>query len=172
MINLFALKREKKENNASTSAASQSKNLCAAQIRVQKDISDLLLPKMCRTVFPNSDDLLNFKIIISPDEGFYRGGEFVFNFHIERSYPHAPPKVKCESKIYHPNIDHEGNVCLNILRADWNPVLTINSVVYGLISLLLEPNPEDALNQEAADILKQGPVQFKRKLAKNMRNRP
>ena len=48
------------------------------------------------------------------------------------NYPHEPPKVKCETKVYHPNIDLEGNVCLNILREDWKPVLTINSIVYGL----------------------------------------
>lgn len=53
------------------------------------------------------------------------------------NYPHEPPKVKCETKVYHPNIDLEGNVCLNILREDWKPVLTINSIVYGLQYLFL-----------------------------------
>lgn len=47
-------------------------------------------------------------------------------------YPHEPPKVKCETLVYHPNIDLEGNVCLNILREDWKPVLTINAIIYGL----------------------------------------
>ena len=46
-------------------------------------------------------------------------------------------QVKCETKVYHPNIDLEGNVCLNILREDWKPVLTINSIVYGLQYLFL-----------------------------------
>lgn len=40
-------------------------------------------------------------------------------------------------QVYHPNIDLEGNVCLNILREDWKPVLTINSIVYGLQYLFL-----------------------------------
>ena len=44
------------------------------------------------------------------------------------------------------HIDLEGNVCLNILREDWKPVLTVNAIVYGLQYLLIEPNPEDALN--------------------------
>lgn len=170
MFNLFSLKREKKERHTG-SASSDDKKPCAAQLRLQKDITDLLLPKMCTAVFPDPDDLLNFKIVISPDEGYYRGGEFVFNFHVEHNYPHEPPKVKCESKIYHPNIDQDGNICLNILRAEWNPVLTINSIVYGLITLLLEPNPEDALNQEAAELLKQSPLVFKRKVVKAMRTR-
>ena len=53
-----------------------------------------------------------------------------------RIYP-SFVQVKCETKVYHPNIDLEGNVCLNILREDWKPVLTINSIVYGLQYLFL-----------------------------------
>ena len=85
-------------------------------------------------------------------QGFYRHGQFTFSFKIGSAYPHEPPKVrqyvgtvviktflkvKCETKVYHPNIDLEGNVCLNILREDWKPVLTINSIVYGLQYLFL-----------------------------------
>ena len=49
-------------------------------------------------------------------KGYYKGGRFVFNFKIGQNYPHEAPKVKCETQVYHPNIDLEGNVCLNILR--------------------------------------------------------
>ncbi len=45
------------------------------------------------------------------------------------------------AQVYHPNIDHEGKICLNILREDWKPVLSISSVVYGLQFLFLDPNP-------------------------------
>lgn len=51
------------------------------------------------------------------------------------------------AQIYHPNIDLEGNVCLNILREDWKPVLNLQSIVVGLQFLFLEPNPEDPLNK-------------------------
>lgn len=123
------------------------------------DINELNLPRTCTTNFPDPNDLLNFKMIICPDEGYYKGGRFSFNFKVRTSsdihgwlyiefgqinnfqvgpnYPHEPPKVKCETKVYHPNIDLEGNVCLNILREDWKPVLTINSIVYGLQYLFL-----------------------------------
>jgi ubiquitin-conjugating enzyme E2 M len=85
-----------------------------------------------QTHFPNPDDILNFKLTIDPDEGMYKGGRFDFDFKINQNFPHDPPKVKCTQKIYHPNIDLEGNVCLNILREDWKPVLNLNAVVVGL----------------------------------------
>jgi hypothetical protein len=50
-------------------------------------------------------------------------------------------------QIYHPNVDLEGNVCLNILREDWKPVLNLNAVMVGLQYLFLEPNADDPLNK-------------------------
>ena len=85
-----------------------------------------------RTQFPNPDDTLNFTLTIDPDEGMYKHGTFHFAFAINQNFPHDPPKVKCQQKIYHPNIDLEGNVCLNILREDWKPVLNLNAVIVGL----------------------------------------
>lgn len=85
-----------------------------------------------KTHFPNPDDILNFTLTIEPDEGMYKGGSFNFDFKINQNFPHDPPKVKCTQKIYHPNIDLDGNVCLNILREDWKPVLNLNAVIVGL----------------------------------------
>lgn len=82
--------------------------------------------------FPNPDDILNFTLTIEPDEGLYKGGLFHFSFSVNQNFPHDPPKVKCTQKIYHPNIDLEGNVCLNILREDWKPVLNLNAVIVGM----------------------------------------
>ena len=102
-------------------------------------------------------------------QGFYRGGKFVFSFKVGQASPHEPPKVKCETQVYHPNIDLEGNICLNILREDWKPVLTINSIIYGLQYLFLEPNPEDPLNKEAAEVLQSNRRVFEQNVQKSMR---
>ena len=85
-----------------------------------------------RADFPANDDIMNFTLTIEPDEGMYKGGCFRFSFAINQNFPHEPPKVKCTQKIYHPNIDLDGNVCLNILREDWKPVLNLNAVIVGL----------------------------------------
>lgn len=69
--------------------------------------------------------------------GGRRGAAIAFSFKVSGLYPHEAPKVKCMTKVYHPNIDLEGNVCLNILREDWKPVLSINSIIYGLQFLFL-----------------------------------
>jgi ubiquitin-conjugating enzyme E2 M len=114
------------------------------------------------TEFPNPDDILNFKLTLTPDEGLYKSGVFFFTFAIPANFPHEPPKVKCTQKIYHPNIDLEGNVCLNILREDWKPVLNLNAVIVGLQFLFLEPNASDPLNKDAANDLMADRERFKR----------
>lgn len=96
------------------------------------DLSELSLGATMKTEFPNPDDILNFVLTIEPDEGMYRAGRFTFDFNINQNFPHDPPKVRCREKIFHPNIDLEGKVCLNILREDWKPVLNLNAVIVGL----------------------------------------
>ena len=63
----------------------------------------------------------------------------------------------------------EGHVCLNILREDWKPVLTINSVIYGLTFLMLEPNADDPLNKEAAQLLESNRKQFEQMVRRTLR---
>ncbi|KZZ89146.1 Ubiquitin-conjugating enzyme/RWD-like protein [Moelleriella libera RCEF 2490] len=121
-----------------------------------------------RTKFPDPDDILNFILTIEPDEGMYKTGRFTFDFAINQNFPHEPPKVRCREKIYHPNIDLEGKVCLNILREDWKPVLNLNAVIVGLQFLFLEPNASDPLNKEAAEDLRLNREGFKRNVRATM----
>ena len=136
------------------------RRLRPGEIRVQKDVSELDGGECATPVFPNPNDLMNFQVIVAPDDGHWKGFQYTFQFTVPDMYPHEPPKVKCIEKIYHPNIDYEGNVCLNILRADWKPVLDINAVIYGLIVLFVEPNPDDPLNHAAAEVLRNNKHQF------------
>eukprot|EP00249_Psilotum_nudum_P005030 c18521_g1_i1 orf=733-1284(-) len=169
MIKLFSVKQKQKESAQNANGRAPLKKQSPGELRVQKDISELNLAKTTFISFPNGkDDLLNFEITIHPDEGYYQGGSFGFTFSISPVYPHEAPKVKCKTKVYHPNIDLEGNVCLNILREDWKPVLSINSIIYGLQYLFLDPNPDDPLNQEAAEVLRNNPKQFESNVRRSM----
>ncbi len=60
-------------------------------------------------------------------------------------------------------------MCLNILRKDWKPVLDINTVILGLIYLFIDPNPEDPLNLEAAELQRDNYEQFKRTVKNTLR---
>ncbi|RKP17992.1 NEDD8-conjugating enzyme UBC12, partial [Rozella allomycis CSF55] len=141
-------------------------------------ITELSLPSTINISFPDSNNLLNFQLTIKPDEGkfyllstagMYKDATFTFSFTVKPTYPHDPPKVLCLNKVYHPNIDLEGNVCLNILREDWKPVLSISSIVYGLQFLLLEPNPDDPLNKEAAEVLRSDRKAFANNVARALK---
>ena len=128
-------RRSRPPNCGFKRASLESLNLVLVKLANRvTDLAELegTLGKTMKTSFPNPDDILNFTLTIEPDEGMYKGGSFHFNFTINQNFPHDPPKVKCTQKIYHPNIDLEGNVCLNILREDWKPVLNLNAVIVGL----------------------------------------
>ncbi|KAK0552439.1 NEDD8-conjugating protein ubc12 [Tilletia horrida] len=154
MMKIWSMKKEEE------SVKKRKPKTTPAQLRVQKDLTELELPATMKTEFPDAADVLNFNLIIEPDEGMYKSGSFKFTFAINSNYPHDPPKVKCLPKIYHPNVDLQGNVCLNILREDWKPVLNLNAVMVGLQYLFLEPNADDPLNKEAAEDLRRDRTAF------------
>jgi ubiquitin-conjugating enzyme E2 M len=106
---------------------------------------------------------MKFELFVNLQEeqsSLWAGGKYKFTVNVPNSYPHEAPKCHCDTPIYHPNIDLQGNVCLNILRADWKPVLGINTVILGLVFLFIEPNPNDPLNKEAAELMRNNPASF------------
>lgn len=88
---------------------------------------------------------------------------------VRRTSPTPTGPLAVGAQVYHPNIDMEGHVCLNILREDWKPVLTINSVIYGLTFLMLEPNADDPLNKEAAQQLESNRKQFEATVRRSLK---
>uniref|UniRef100_A0A4W5NE15 E2 ubiquitin-conjugating enzyme n=1 Tax=Hucho hucho TaxID=62062 RepID=A0A4W5NE15_9TELE len=98
----------------------------------------------------NSNHLFCFLQNDSP----YQGGVFFLTIHFPTDYPFKPPKVAFTTRIYHPNINSNGSICLDILRSQWSPALTISKVLLSICSLLCDPNPDDPLVPEIARIYK------------------
>jgi len=161
-VNIFGVKGAKNVKKG-------GRRLRPGEIRVQKDVSELDGGECARAEFPDPNDLMNFQVVVAPDTGYWEGYQYRFQFTVPDMYPHEPPRVKCIDKIYHPNIDLEGNVCLNILRADWKPVLDINAVIYGLIVLFVQPNPDDPLNHSAADTLRTNKAKFQQNVQRSLK---
>ncbi|KAJ1844542.1 NEDD8-conjugating protein ubc12 [Coemansia sp. RSA 2703] len=139
-----------------------------SRIRLQKDLGELVPSADTDIQFPDPADQSSFTVVYRPPTGFYAAGEFRFSFEVSENFPHEPPKVLCTQTIYHPNIDTEGHVCLNVLREDWKPVLNIQSVIFGLQMLFLEPNPEDPLNKDAAKLMLEDRQRFARMVSESM----
>uniref|UniRef100_A0A1D5QMB4 Ubiquitin conjugating enzyme E2 F (putative) n=1 Tax=Macaca mulatta TaxID=9544 RepID=A0A1D5QMB4_MACMU len=112
----------------------------------------------CKVHFPDPNKLHCFQLTVTPDEGYYQGGKFQFETEVPDAYNMVPPKVKCLTKIWHPNITETGEICLSLLRehsidgTGWAPTRTLKDVVWGLNSLFTDLlNFDDPLNIEAAE---------------------
>ncbi|KAL4641658.1 ubiquitin-conjugating enzyme E2 D1, partial [Arapaima gigas] len=163
--------------------------------RIHKELNDLARdpPAQC-SAGPVGDDMFHWQAtIMGPNDSPYQGGVFFLTIHFPTDYPFKPPKataVKREYKffsshlffqvafttrIYHPNINSNGSICLDILRSQWSPALTISkgevtaaslevpcldlplsqigftrppplvAVLLSICSLLCDPNPDDPL---------------------------
>ncbi len=88
--------------------------------------------------------------IIGPSGSPYENGIFKLRINFPADYPFKPPKVTFETKIFHPNINSSGGICLDILKDQWSPALTISKVLISICSLLCDPNPDDPLVPDIA----------------------
>ncbi|CAF1642792.1 unnamed protein product, partial [Didymodactylos carnosus] len=104
----------------------------------------------------DNDKLECFYLEITPNDGPYQNGSWVFRIEItdETDYPVCQPLVSCLTQIYHPNIDttygnNHNNVCLSTLN-DWEPTNTLDDVLQGLLFLFYEPNVDDPLTSNVS----------------------
>jgi ubiquitin-conjugating enzyme E2 D/E len=123
-----------------------------SQKRIQKELMDLRrdAPLNC-SAGPAGDDLFRWEgIIVGPDDTPYAGGIFNLNIMFPVDYPFKPPTISFATQIYHPNINKAGGICLDILKGQWSPALTISKVLLSILSLLTDANPKDPLVPEVA----------------------
>lgn len=126
----------------------------AAQLprRIIKETQRLMQePAPGITAYPAEDNLRYFNVVIlGPEQSPYEGGVYKLELFLPEDYPMAAPKVRFLTKIYHPNIDKLGRICLDILKDKWSPALQIRTVLLSIQALLSAPNPDDPLADNVA----------------------
>ena len=130
--------------------------------RIQKELKEMKKESSSNcSAGPMGDDLFHWTAtIIGPEDSPYSGGVFFLDINFPADYPFRPPKVKFVTKVYHPNIASTGSICVDILKDNWSPSLTISKVLLSISSLLTEPNPEDPLVPEIAKLFKNDKKQY------------
>lgn len=122
--------------------------------RLQREYAEIQKdpPANC-TAGPVSDaDFFTWEaMIFGPSDSPFQGGLFRLSIHFPSDYPFKPPILTFKTKIYHPNINAAGGICLDILKGQWSPALTISKVLLSILSLLTDANPNDPLVPEIAD---------------------
>ena len=125
--------------------------------RIQKEIKDLVenpeeLKKEGIALIPDESNIQHFHgSIIGPVGTPYAGLKYELEIKIGTDYPMRPPYVRfIGPKIYHPNVNTSGDICLDILKSEWAPTLSLAKMMLSICSLLNEPNPASPLNSTAA----------------------
>ena len=122
--------------------------------RVMKEYEDMKKNEKENTVtvWMVENDTRHWKgKIFGPKDTCYEGGIFIIDIVIPNDYPFKPPKMKFDTKIWHPNISSvTGAICLDILKNEWTPALTIRTALISLQALMCAPVPDDPQDAQVA----------------------
>uniref|UniRef100_A0A8C5PQS1 Ubiquitin conjugating enzyme E2 E2 n=1 Tax=Leptobrachium leishanense TaxID=445787 RepID=A0A8C5PQS1_9ANUR len=132
---------KKKEGKISSKTAAK---LSTSAKRIQKELAEITLdpPPNC-SAGPKGDNIYEWRsTILGPPGSVYEGGVFFLDITFSPDYPFKPPKVTFRTRIYHCNINSQGVICLDILKDNWSPALTISKVLLSICSLLTDCNPD------------------------------
>ena len=120
--------------------------------RLRQELMNLMMSEeKSVSAFPEGEDIFKWKATIQgPEDTVYQGFLFKLSVQFPESYPYSPPSVKFVSKCFHPNVDMDGNICLDILKDKWSALYDVSSILISIQSLLAEPNNESPLNGHAS----------------------
>ncbi|OWZ09299.1 Ubiquitin-conjugating enzyme E2 [Phytophthora megakarya] len=143
--------------------------MAAMRGRMRKEIAMLESdPPFGVSAWPKDDQIDRLQAqILGPDGSPYEKGVFHLDIEIPERYPFEPPKVHFVTPIYHPNIDDAGRICLDTLKmqpkGSWLPSVNISTLLTTIRLLMAEPNADDGLMPEIADVFKHNRELFNKK---------
>ncbi|XP_005178662.2 uncharacterized protein LOC131801273 isoform X2 [Musca domestica] len=129
------------------------------KMRIPKEVHQIENSKKdhgisCKILSDNNIEAL----VPGPKASPYEEGIFKISISFGEQYPFRPPTFKFITPVYHPNIDSSGKICLDLLRmppnGSYNPAITLESILLSIQLLLANPNPDDPLQGDAADLYK------------------
>lgn len=100
----------------------------------------------------------------------FEKGIYEIDIKIPVDYPMNPPKCVFKTKVYHPNVGSGGDICVDILKSEWSPVMSISKVLESICSLLDDPNPNSPLNSDAASTFSQNKKEYTRIVEKYIKD--
>ena len=122
--------------------------------RLEKEISDIKLLSADSLINAETvdGDLTHWRgSLLGPEGTPYEGGKFLLDIAVPSDYPYTPPKIRFETKIWHPNISSQtGAICLDVLGKEWSPALTIRTALISIQALLSAPEPDDPQDAQVA----------------------
>uniref|UniRef100_A0A914WW25 UBC core domain-containing protein n=1 Tax=Plectus sambesii TaxID=2011161 RepID=A0A914WW25_9BILA len=155
---------EKTETGSKLDQSANSNNEPLPWMRLKKELSDIQKepPAGC-SAGPINDDLFHWQATIQgPQDSPYKDGVFFLTIDFPIDYPFKPPKVLFKTLIYHPNIDKAGNICLDILKSQWSPALTVSKLLLSISSLFCDPNEDYHLVPEIGQMYVNNREKFNR----------
>lgn len=128
--------------------------MASSSRRLQKELADIKMSNsrtFCNVEYDETN-LLHWTGLLVPDKEPYSKGAFKVSIDFPVEYPFKPPKLTFVTKIYHPNVDEKGQVCLPIVNSDnWKPATKTEQVLNALLTLITEPEPEHPLRGDLAE---------------------
>ncbi|RUP44692.1 ubiquitin-conjugating enzyme/RWD-like protein [Jimgerdemannia flammicorona] len=103
-------------------------------------------------------------VIFGPADTPFEDGTFKLVLQFDETYPNKPPNVKFVSKMFHPNVYANGELCLDILQNRWSPTYDVAAILTSIQSLLHDPNPNSPANAEAANLYRENRKEYVRRV--------